>query len=143
MANAAFRNQNRKFGIGGEAMTETKAGSGGSTKEVLDRHWRDFLAGDVEAILKDYAADAFLITPMATRRGHKEIREGFKTMFTEIMPPGTSTAKLSKEEIVGEVAFIVWSGSADKYNIPFATDTFLIRGGKIVAQTFAPVMEKK
>ena len=124
-------------------MTETKAGSGGTTKEVLDRHWRDFLAGDVEAILKDYAADAFVITPLATRKGVAEIREAFKTMFGEIMPPGTSTAKLSKEEIVGEVAFIVWSGSSDKYSIPFATDTFLIRGGKIVGQTFAPVMEKK
>jgi hypothetical protein len=124
-------------------MTETKAGSGGTTKEVLDRHWRDFLAGDVEEILKDYAADAFLITPQATRRGRAEIGEGFKRVFAEILPPGTSTATLSKEEIVGEMAFIVWSGSSDTYNIPFATDTFLIRGGKIVGQTFAAVMEKK
>jgi SnoaL-like protein len=123
--------------------TETKAGSGGSTKEVLDRHWRDFLAGDVEAILKDYAAEAFVITPNGTRRGHGEIREAFRTMFAEIMPPGSSTAKLSKEEIVGEMAFIVWSGSSEKYSISFATDTFLIREGKIGAQTFAAVMEKK
>jgi hypothetical protein len=124
-------------------MVETKAGSGGSTKEVLDRHWRDFLAGDVAAILKDYAAEAFVITPNGTRRGLAEIRAAFQTMFAEIMPPATSSAKLSKEEIVGEVAFIVWSGSSEKYEIPFATDTFLIRGGKIVAQTFAPVMEKR
>lgn len=123
--------------------TQTKAGSGGTTKEVLDRHWRDFLAGDVEEILKDYAAEAFVITPNGTRRGLGEIREAFQALFAGVMPPGTSSAKLSKEEIVGEMAFIVWSGSSEKYNISFATDTFLIRGGKIVAQTFAAVMEKK
>jgi hypothetical protein len=124
-------------------VTGTKAGAGGTTKEVLDRHWRDFLAGDVESILKDYAAEAFVITPSGTRRGLGEIRAAFQTMFAEIMPPGSSAARLSKEEIVGEVAFIVWSGTSEKYEIPFATDTFVIRGGKIVAQTFAPVMEKK
>ncbi|HEY0702439.1 MAG TPA: nuclear transport factor 2 family protein [Candidatus Acidoferrales bacterium] len=124
-------------------MTETKAGSGGTTKEVLDRHWRDFRAGDVESILKDYAADAFLITPGGTRKGLAEIREAFTAFFTDMMPAATSQAKLDKEVIVGEVAFIVWAGSSDKYNISFATDTFLIRGGKIVSQTFAPVMEKK
>jgi hypothetical protein len=125
------------------AMTNSVAGSGGSTEEVLARHWRDFQAGDVESILKDYAPEAMVITPNGTRKGVAEIREAFQTMFTEIMPAKTSTSKLEKEVVEGELAFIVWSGSSDKYKISFATDTFLIRGGKIVMQTFAPVMEKK
>jgi ketosteroid isomerase-like protein len=115
----------------------------GSTEAVLARHWRDFQAGDVESILKDYAPDAMVITPNGTRKGVAEIRAAFTTMFTEIMPAKTSTSKLEKEVVEGELAFIVWSGSSDKYKISFATDTFLIRGGKIVMQTFAPVMEKK
>jgi ketosteroid isomerase-like protein len=119
------------------------AGSGGSTAEVLARHWRDFQAGDVDSILKDYAPDAMVVTPQATRKGVAQIREAFQMMFTEIMPAKTSTSKLEKEVVEGELAFILWTGSSDKYNISFATDTFLIRGGKIVAQTFAPVMEKK
>jgi ketosteroid isomerase-like protein len=124
-------------------MTNSVAGAGGSTEEVLARHWRDFQAGDVESILKDYAPDAMVITPNGTRKGVAEIRAAFTTMFTEIMPAKTSTSKLEKEVVEGELAFIVWSGSSDTYEISFATDTFLIRGGKIVMQTFAPVMEKK
>ena len=124
-------------------MTNAKAGSGGSTEEVLARHWRDFKAGDVDSILADYAPDALVITPHATRKGVGQIREAFKEMFAGIMPPDTSTTKLEKEVVEGELAFIVWSGSSDKYSIPFATDTFLVRGGKIVRQTFAAVMEKK
>ena len=124
-------------------MTNSVAGSGGSTEEVLARHWRDFQAGDVESILKDYAPDAMVITPNGTRKGVAEIRAAFTTMFTDIMPAKSSTSKLEKKVVEGELAFIVWSGSSDKYKISFATDTFLIRGGKIVAQTFAPVMEKK
>src|ERR1700678_584815 len=127
----------------GTAMTNSAAGSGGSTEEVLARHWRDFQAGDVESILKDYAPDAMVITAQATRKGVAQIRAAFETLFAEIMPAKTSTAKLGKEVVEGEVAFILWSGSSDKYKIPFATDTFLVRGGKIVRQTFAAVMEKK
>jgi SnoaL-like domain len=129
--------------VEGTAMTSSVAGSGGSTEEVLARHWRDFQAGDVESILKDYAQEAMVITPNGTRKGVGQIREAFQTMFTEIMPAKTSASKLEKEVVEGELAFIVWSGSSDKYKISFATDTFLIRGGKIVMQTFAPVMEKK
>jgi hypothetical protein len=124
-------------------MTNSVAGSGGSTEEVLARHWRDFQAGDVESILKDYAPDAMVITAQATRKGVAQIRAAFETLFAEIMPAKTSTAKLEKEVVEGELAFILWSGSSDKYKIPFATDTFLVRGGKIVRQTFAAVMEKK
>jgi ketosteroid isomerase-like protein len=124
-------------------MTNSVAGAGGSTEEVLARHWRDFQAGDVESILKDYAPDAMVITPNGTRKGVAEIRAAFTTMFTEIMPAKTSTSKLEKEVVEGELAFIVWSGSSGTHRIPFATDTFLVRGGKIVMQTFAPVMEKK
>ena len=124
-------------------MTNSKAGSGGSTEEVLARHWRDFKAGDVDSILADYAPDATVITPQATRKGVGQIGEAFKELFAGIMPPKTSTTKLEKEVVEGELAFILWSGSSDKYNIPFATDTFLVRGGKIVRQTFAAVMEKK
>src|ERR1700689_5771687 len=108
-------------------MTNSVAGSGGSTEEVLARHWRDFQAGDVESILKDYAPEAMVITPNGTRKGVGQIREAFKTMFSEIMPGNTSTSKWEKQVVEGEVAFIVWSGSSGTYKIPFATDIFLGR----------------
>jgi hypothetical protein len=41
---------------------------------------------------------------------------------------------LARQDVEGEVAYIVWK--AEPF-IPLATDTFLIRDGKIVAQSFA------
>jgi ketosteroid isomerase-like protein len=122
-------------------MTNAKAG--GSTEEVLARHWRDFQAGDVEAIMADYAADAVLISTMGTLKGHAQIREAFGSIFSHLFPPGASTLKLEKQVVEGETAYIVWSGSAPKFDVPFATDTFWIRDGKIAVQTFAAKMDKK
>jgi len=116
---------------------------GEQTEKTLARHWRDFGACDLESIMADYAPDAVLVTAWATRKGHAEIREGFKMIFAEIFPPKMSTVKLEKQVVEGELAFIVWSGSSPKYNVPFATDTFVIRDGKIVLQTFAAQMDEK
>lgn len=121
----------------------TNANAGGSAEQVLARHWRDFQAGDVESIMSDYAADAVLISTMGVLKGHQQIREAFVSIFSHLFPPGASTLKLEKQIIEGETAFIVWSGNAPKFDVPFATDTFWIRNGKIVTQTFAAKMDKK
>jgi hypothetical protein len=117
--------------------------AGEQTEKTLARHWRDFGAGDVESIMADYAPDAVLVTARTTWKGHTEIREGFRKLFAEMFPPKLTAVKLEKQVVEGELAFIVWSGDSPKYSVPFATDTFLIRDGKIVAQTFAAQMDKK
>lgn len=121
----------------------TNANTGGSAEQVLARHWRDFQAGDVESIMSDYASDAVLISTMGVLKGHQQIREAFVSIFSHLFPPGASTLKMEKQIIEGETAYIVWSGTAPKFEVPFATDTFWIRNGKIVTQTFAAKMDKK
>jgi len=44
------------------------------------------------------------------------------------------TATVIKRHLEGDVAFILWSAGAA---IPFGSDTFVVRGGKIIAQTGA------
>jgi ketosteroid isomerase-like protein len=117
--------------------------AGESTEEVLTRHWRDFVAGDIESIMSDYAQDAMLVSAMGTLKGHPQIRPAFESIFAHLFPAGTSTLKLEKQSIEGELGFIIWSGTAPKYDVPFATDTFWVRGGKISVQTFAAHMIKK
>ena len=121
----------------------TNANASGSPEQVLTRHWRDFQAGDVESIMADYASDAVLISTMGVLKGHQQIREAFVSIFSHLFPPGASALKLEKQIIEGETAYIVWSGSAPKFDVPFATDTFWIRNGKIAIQTFAAKMDKK
>jgi ketosteroid isomerase-like protein len=121
----------------------TNINVGESTEQVLARHWQDFVAGDLESIMSDYAQDALLVSAMGTLKGHAQIRPMFESIFSHLFPAGTSTLKLEKQSIEGEIAFIIWSGSAPKYEVPFATDTFWIREGKIAIQTFAANMVKK
>ncbi|HET8564464.1 MAG TPA: nuclear transport factor 2 family protein [Candidatus Binatia bacterium] len=113
------------------------------TGKILLRHWQAFGAGDIEAIMADYAGDALLITPDGTLKGQAQIRSLFAQIFTNMFPPASSSLKLAKQVVEGEMAYILWSGSSPLYNASFATDTFVIRDGKIVAQTFAAQLEAK
>jgi ketosteroid isomerase-like protein len=117
--------------------------SGEQTEKILLRHWQAFGAGDVEAIMADYAEDAVLITPDGTLKGQTQIRSLFAQIFENMFPPDKTSLNLAKQVVEGEIAYILWSGSSLRYNAPLATDTFVMRNGKIVAQTFAAQLEAK
>ena len=53
-----------------------------------------------------------------------------------VTPEFLSNLKMAKQEVIGEIAYIAWSVEG---MIALGTDTFVIRNGKIVAQTFAAV----
>jgi len=111
------------------------SGSRKQTEKTLLHHWQAFGAGDVEAIMADYAKDAVLISADGPLKGHAQIRSMF--------PPNSTSLNLAKQVVEGEIAYILWSGSSSFYNAAFATDTFVMHDGKIVAQTFAAQLEKK
>jgi hypothetical protein len=109
--------------------------------KTLLRHWQAFGAGDIEALMADYAEDAVLITPDGALKGQAQIQSLFVQMF--MFPPDKTSLNVAKQVVDAEIAYILWSGSSPYYNIPFATDTFVIRDRKIVAQTFAAQLEGK
>jgi hypothetical protein len=110
------------------------------TGKILLHHWQAFGGGDVEVIMAD---DAALITPEGTLKGLAQIRSLFANIFANMFPAGKTSLNLTKQVVEGEIAYILWSGNSTFYNAPFATDTFVIRDGKIVAQTFAAQLEAK
>jgi hypothetical protein len=67
------------------------------TEKTLLRHWQAFGAGDVEAIMADYAEDAVLITPDGTLKGHAQIRSLFAQVFATIFPPDSTSLHLAKQ----------------------------------------------
>jgi hypothetical protein len=104
-----------------------------ATQAVLQRHLQS--AGEsVDAVMADYIDESVLITHDATYRGLAQIR----SFYTELLEGDTkgflSAFKMKRLEVVGELAFIVWDA---KPWFSFATDTLLIRDGKILLQTFA------
>ncbi len=106
-----------------------------TTEHVLRRHFETFDAGDLDGLMSDYAPDAVLITSRETLVGTVQIASFFAQMVAEFNQPGVAF-QIVREEIRGDVAFILWTAETPNYRYPLATDTFVIRNGKIVTQTY-------
>jgi hypothetical protein len=125
----------------GERRSAVLSEIGKRTEETLNKHLQAFGSGDVDAIMTDYDEAAVFIDQDGTRRGRAEIRAFFESLVADF-PPG-SALELSERIVEEDVAYIVWSGESEKLKISFASDTFIVREGKIVVQTLAAQMEKK
>jgi hypothetical protein len=111
-----------------------------STRVVLERHWQTFRENDMEGVMADYSEESVLITPDATYRGLAEIRRNFENAFAAF-PRDQTTFHLDKSVTDRDVAYILWRADTPAFRLTYATDTFLIRGGKIIRQTYAGVAE--
>ena len=109
------------------------------TDTVLDHHMRVYLAKDVAGIMEDYTEESVLIVNIVPEpiKGLAAIRAGFTQFLGIFTPEMTSAFSVHQRIVSGDMAYIVWSAGAA---IPFASDTFVVRAGKIVAQTAAVQM---
>ncbi|EMA39176.1 nuclear transport factor 2 family protein [Halococcus hamelinensis] len=106
-----------------------------TTEDVLDHHLEAFGDQDIEATMADYADDAVVITHGEVYRGREAIGDWFETeLFTEFEKPDV-TFTLNEKTVEGEYAYITWEADTPETDYEFATDTFVVRDGKIVAQT--------
>jgi len=118
-------------------MSRTNPNDGASTTErVVDHHLKSFAQRDLEGILSDYAPGAVLFTPDGPLRGLGEIKPLFQAMITSFEKPGAKF-ELAQRTIDGEFAYILWTAETANDVYELGTDTFVVKGGKIVAQSFA------
>ena len=110
-----------------------------STEAVLQNHLRAARIG-VDAIMQDYTDHSVLVTHDSTYRGLVEIRRFFTVLFKELPEGFFDALKMNRQEIVGEVAYILWER---KPIISQATDTFVVRDGKILVQTFTAATQAR
>ena len=113
-----------------------------STKDVLDHHLKCFGEGDLTGILSDYAPGAVLFTPDGPLRGNDAIRPLFQAMFAEFAKPGAAFS-MKQQVVEGDYAYILWSAETADNVYEVGTDTFVVRDGKIVAQSFAAKITPK
>ena len=112
------------------------------TQHVLENHMTAVDSGDLDAIMADYAEDAVLLTPEGTYRGHVQIRPVWEQLLMDVFTKDANFTMV-RETVEGDIAFIVWSLESDRVRIPLATDTYLVRNGKIIVQTYAAVVDGK
>ena len=113
-----------------------------TTNDVLNRHLGSFAERNIDGVLADYASDAVLFSPGGPLKGPDAIRPLFQDLVMEFAKPGSSFTLLSRS-IDGDHAYIVWSAETADNSYEFATDTFVVRNGKIVAQSFAARIRPK
>jgi ketosteroid isomerase-like protein len=106
-----------------------------STKDVLEHHLQSFNQGDLNGILSDYASDAVLFTANGPLRGTESMRPLFQGMIAEFGKPGASF-RMQQQFIEGEHAYLLWTAETADNIYELGTDTFVVRNGRIVAQSF-------
>ena len=112
------------------------------TKDVLDHHLKAFDQGDLNEILSDYAPDAVLFTKDGAFKGFEAIRPLFEALIAEFGKPG-ATFHMKQQLVEGDFAYIFWTAETADNVYELATDTFVVREGKIVAQSFTAKITPK
>ena len=106
-----------------------------TTKDVLDHHLQAFGERDLQGVLSDYAPGAVFFTPQGILRGPDAIRPLFQAMIAEFSKPGAAFS-LRQQAVQGDYAYILWAAETAENVYELGTDTFVVRDGKIVAQSF-------
>jgi hypothetical protein len=64
------------------------------------------------------------------------MRQFFQALIAEFGKPG-AVFSMNQQAVDGEYAYILWTAETADNVYEMATDTFVVREGKIVAQSFA------
>lgn len=113
-----------------EGVAAAQASS--TTQEVLNHHLGAFAKG-LDEIMRDYSSASVILTHDQQHRGVAEIRGFFDGFLKSIKPGFWEAFKIRAQSVDQEVAYIVWDA---KPFVSMATDTLVVREGKIVVQTF-------
>src|SRR5258706_15090086 len=106
----------------------------GTTQAVLGHHLQAVVAHNLDDIMSDFDDNSVVLTANGVFRGPNMIR-GFFTEALKLLPPEVmAQLKMNRQEVDGEFAYLDWSAGP---TIPMASDTFCVRNGKIVMQSFA------
>jgi ketosteroid isomerase-like protein len=106
----------------------------GTPEQIVARHMAAAASGDVDGIIADYADKAVVISPSGQTRGTAALRKMFAGIFGG--PPGSrAPLEVRQKVFTREIGYIVWVQNEGKPEELRGSDTFVVRKGKIVAQT--------
>ena len=105
------------------------------TQDILDHHLTAFAQHDLKGVLADYAPEAIFFTPQGKLQGTDAIRPLFQALIAEFAKPGAAFT-MKQKFVQGDYAYILWTAQTADNVYELGTDTFVVREGKIVAQSF-------
>jgi ketosteroid isomerase-like protein len=101
-----------------------------TTRAVVARHLSALGGGTIDDVMADYADDAIMVSNLGgVTRGAEALRAIFSHTPADLMADMEMTA----EHYDGEIGYVAWKTP----RIAMGSDTFVVRDGKITAQTVA------
>ncbi|AFZ69285.1 nuclear transport factor 2 family protein [Deinococcus peraridilitoris] len=104
-----------------------------SAREVLDDHLRESREGTVENDLKrNYSQNLVVLIADGVYHGHDGLRQLAERLFKELPNPRFEYTTVLVE---GEMGLLEWKADSEHAFVDDGADSYLIRDGKIHAQT--------
>lgn len=104
-----------------------------TTAEVFEDHLAKRRAGDTEGdIVANYSSDVILLTGTGVFKGHDGVRQSAEELSWYV---GDAPFTYNHTLVEGEYAFLEWTAENSEVRVGDGADGFVIRDGKIIAQT--------
>src|SRR5437016_10554376 len=111
-----------------------------STRKVFDDHLRHRRKREVEVDLsRNFAEDVVLLTSFGLFRGHEGVRRSAQLLHEQLP---CARYQYRTKLVDGEMAFLEWTARCPTARVEDGADSFLIRKGRIVAQTIHYTIRK-
>lgn len=105
-----------------------------SIAQIVRIHLDAIAKRDAAAVAANFAEDAVVLAPGGPIRGRAAIRADIEGFFAEIDAEFDAAFKVLRLDAVGDVAYLNWQAPPQ---YPFVSETFVVRDGQIVVQTYA------
>ena len=111
-----------------------------TAQEVLEDHLHQSKHGTIdEDLTRNFAEDAVFLSSHGVFRGHDGLRE-LNSKLQEELPEATYEYGTKLAE--GELAFLEWTARSENAVVEDGADSYVIRNGRIVAQTIHYTIKK-
>jgi len=131
------------------SLTAGSAFAADSAQAVLDHHVAQMKAGSLDGVMADYADNAVVIAPHGIAPGQTNvsgndvfagkanIRKFFAVLTDKDHNPGAKSMTVKYESRGNDTIIMRWVQFAGTPNQVAGNDTWVIRGGKVIAQIVA------
>jgi hypothetical protein len=103
--------------------------------QLIAQHLEALKQGNVEQLLADYDDNAYLIFAGGVIEGKEALSGLFEQFVTGLIPPGSTKWKIQPLTAHKGIVYCRWQACSHTHSILYASDTFVVKDNKIVAQT--------